>query len=45
MAFEWLHMIELCALGEQNNTTNKCLVISNKHRIELCVLLVSTWLP
>ncbi len=32
---EWLYMIELCALGEQTNITNKCLAMCNKHQIEL----------
>jgi hypothetical protein len=39
ISFEWLHMIELCALGEQTNTTNKCLVMCNRHRIELSLKL------
>ncbi len=39
IAFEWLHMIELCALGKQTNTTNKCLVMCNRHQIELCYKL------
>jgi hypothetical protein len=32
---EWLYMIELCVLGEQTNITNKCLVMCNRHQIEL----------
>jgi hypothetical protein len=35
ITFEWFHMIELCAFGEQTNTTNKYLVMCNKRLIEL----------